>query len=51
MNNNTEYRRKGRELTKGKILNIFLVGLIFLALLVSSRELAQVLILCYQKIC
>jgi uncharacterized membrane protein len=29
MNNNAEYRRKGRELTKGKILNIFLVGLIF----------------------
>lgn len=29
MNNNTEYRRKGRELTKGKILNIFLVSLIF----------------------
>ena len=32
MNNNTEYRRKGRELTKGKILNIFLVGLIFSSL-------------------
>ena len=29
MNNNAEYRRKGRELTKGKILNIFLVSLIF----------------------
>ena len=32
MNNNAEYRRKGRELTKGKILNIFLVGLIFSSL-------------------
>ncbi len=29
MNNNAEYRFKGRELTKGKILNIFLVSLIF----------------------
>ncbi len=29
MNNNAEYRRNGRELTKGKILNIFLVSLIF----------------------
>ena len=33
MNNNTEYRRKGRELTKGKILNIFLLGLIFSSIL------------------
>lgn len=29
MKTNTEYRVSGRELTKGKILNIFLVGLIF----------------------
>ena len=33
MNNNTEYRRKGRDLTKGKILNIFLIGLIFSSIL------------------
>ena len=33
MNNNSEYRRKGRELTKGKILNIFLLGLIFSSIL------------------
>lgn len=33
MNNNTEYRRKGRELAKGKILNIFLLGLIFSSIL------------------
>jgi uncharacterized membrane protein len=29
MKANVEYRRTGKELTKGKILNIFLVGLIF----------------------
>lgn len=29
MKENAEYRRTGRDLTKGKILNIFLVGLIF----------------------
>jgi uncharacterized membrane protein len=29
MNKNIEYRRLGRELTKGKILNLFLIGFIF----------------------
>jgi uncharacterized membrane protein len=29
MNKNIEYRRLGRELTKGKILNLFLISLVF----------------------
>lgn len=33
MKQNSEYRREGRALTKGKILNIFLIGLIFSTLL------------------
>ena len=33
MKKNLEYRREGRALTKGKILNIFLIGLIFSTLL------------------
>ncbi|MEY3431959.1 MAG: hypothetical protein RIS53_857 [Bacillota bacterium] len=33
MKQNREYRREGRALTKGKILNIFLIGLIFSMLL------------------
>jgi len=33
MKNNTEYRRLGRELTKGNILNLFLISLVFSAIL------------------
>jgi uncharacterized membrane protein len=33
MKNNTEYRRLGRELTKGNILNLFLISLVFSAII------------------
>ncbi|MFZ9138865.1 MAG: DUF975 family protein [Bacilli bacterium] len=33
MKKNSEYRREGRSLAKGKILNIFLIGLIFSSIL------------------